>query len=87
MQHIPVALERCIALLAPAIERCETPIIIDATLGLGGHSKVLLERYPQLRIIGFDRDLSAIALAKENLKDFIGRVTIVHAIYDEITNV
>ncbi len=87
MQHIPVALERCIALLAPAILRCEAPIIIDATLGLGGHSKVLLERYPQLQIIGFDRDLSAIALAKENLKDVIDRITIVHAIYDEIADV
>ena len=87
MQHIPVALERCIALLTPAITRSQSPIIIDATLGLGGHSKALLTQFPQLRIIGFDRDLSAIAIANENLKSVIDRITIVHAIYNEIESV
>jgi len=37
--HTPVALDRCIALLSPAIESNTNPIIIDATLGMGGHSK------------------------------------------------
>ncbi len=87
MQHIPVALERCIALLAPAITRSESPIVIDATLGLGGHSKALLTQFPQLRIIGFDRDLSAIAIAQQNLESDIDRITIVHAIYNEIDSV
>ncbi len=87
MQHIPVALERCIALLTPAITRSESPIVIDATLGLGGHSKALLTQFPQLRIIGFDRDLSAIAIAQQNLKSDIDRITIVHAIYNEIESV
>ncbi len=87
MQHIPVALDRCIALLTPAITRSESPIVIDATLGLGGHSKALLTQFPQLRIIGFDRDLSAIAIAQQNLKSDIDRITIVHAIYNEIESV
>ena len=40
--HQPVALERCIALLTPSIERNHNPIVVDATLGLGGHSGELL---------------------------------------------
>lgn len=87
MQHIPVALERCIALLTPSILKTESPVIIDATLGLGGHSKALLTQFPQLRIIGFDRDLSAIAIANQNLSAVINRITIVHAVYNEIDSV
>jgi 16S rRNA (cytosine1402-N4)-methyltransferase len=67
VQHIPVALERCIALLTPALEKSHSPIVVDATLGMGGHSKALLEKFPQLKIIGLDRDLSAIAIATETL--------------------
>ena len=83
--HIPVALDRCVALLAPAIEKSISPIVIDATLGMGGHTKALLEKFPSLRIIGFDRDKQAIAIASENLSEFRDRLTIVHAVYDEIT--
>jgi 16S rRNA (cytosine1402-N4)-methyltransferase len=83
--HIPVALDRCVALLAPAIEKSISPIVIDATLGMGGHTKALLEKFPSLRIIGFDRDKQAIAIASENLSEFSDRLTIVHAVYDEIT--
>lgn len=83
--HIPVALDRCIALLAPAIEINSSPIVIDATLGMGGHSRALLETFPSLRVIAFDRDTQAIAIATDALKDFSDRVTIVHAVYDEIS--
>ena len=86
-QHIPVALERCIALLTPAIERTANPIVIDATLGMGGHSKALLETFPNLKIIAFDRDKGAIEIATKNLNDVIDRVVIVHAVYDEISEV
>ncbi len=85
--HIPVALDRCIALLSPAIESNVNPIIIDATLGMGGHSKALLLKYPNLKIIGLDRDLSAIKVATENLSDLSNRIEIVHAVYDEIAEV
>ena len=87
MQHIPVALERCIALLTPALEQSNSPIVVDATLGMGGHSKALLERFPRLKIIGLDRDLSAIAIATERLNSVGDRVVIVHAVYDEIATV
>jgi 16S rRNA (cytosine1402-N4)-methyltransferase len=85
--HIPVALDRCIALLSPAIESNVNPIIIDATLGMGGHSKALLLKYPNLKIIALDRDLSAIKVATENLSDVSNRIDIVHAVYDEIAEV
>ena len=86
-QHIPVALERCIALLTPAIEKSSNPVVIDATLGMGGHSKELLERFPNLKVIGFDRDLGAIEIAKKNLHATQERITIVHAVYDQISEV
>jgi 16S rRNA (cytosine1402-N4)-methyltransferase len=74
-KHIPVALERTIELLAPAINNSENPIVVDATLGLGGHSYELLSRFPNLKIIGIDRDLSAITQAKTRLAEFNGRIT------------
>ena len=85
--HIPVALDRCIALLSPAIESNANPIIVDATLGMGGHSKALLLKYPNLKIIALDRDLSAIEVATTNLLEVIDRIEIVHAVYDEISEV
>jgi len=91
LQHIPVALDRCIALLAPSIERAisekGSAVVIDATLGLAGHTSELLARYEELTVIGFDRDLAAIAIAKERLAKFGDRAVVVHAIYDQISTV
>jgi 16S rRNA (cytosine1402-N4)-methyltransferase len=83
--HIPVSLERCIALLSPAIESSTNPVVVDATLGLGGHTKALLLKFPKLKIIGLDRDLKAIEIATSNLSEVIDRVVIVHAVYDELS--
>lgn len=80
--HTPVLLDRCVELLAPALEG--DAVLIDATLGMGGHSEAFLERFPQLSIIGFDRDEAALAIAKERLARFGDRITFVHAVYDEI---
>ena len=85
--HIPVALDRCIALLSPAIEAKNNPIIVDATLGLGGHTKALLIKFPNLKVIALDRDLSAISIATNNLSEHIDRVEIIHAVYDELDSV
>jgi 16S rRNA (cytosine1402-N4)-methyltransferase len=82
--HIPVALDRCIALLSPAIESSTNPVIVDATLGMGGHTRALLVKYPQLKVIALDRDLGAIEIATSNLSDVSDRVVIVHAVYDEL---
>ena len=89
--HQPVLLERCIALLTPSIEKSlakkNQPVVIDATLGLGGHTHELLSRFPQLKVIGIDRDKSAIEKTEARLKEFSGRFTIVHAVYDQIPEV
>ena len=86
-EHTSVMLDRCITLLAPAIEKSSSPVVVDATLGLGGHSYALLEKFPQLRIVGLDRDQSAISKAQDRLNTFHNRVTIIHAIYDEMPSV
>ena len=85
--HKSVMLDRCVTLLTPAIERNSNPIVIDATLGLGGHSKAILEKFPQVKIVGLDRDQSAMKIAKENLQEFAERITIIHAVYDELPSV
>ena len=85
--HIPVALERCIQLLAPAFENSKHPVLVDATLGLGGHSYELLKRFSNLHIIAIDRDAKAIEIAKTKLAPFADRITFNHAVYSEITDV
>ena len=86
-EHTSVMLDRCITLLAPAIEKSSSPVVVDATLGLGGHSYALLQKFPHLRIVGLDRDQSAISQAQERLHGFNNRITIIHAVYDEMPSV
>src|SRR5680860_911969 len=85
-RHTPVLLERCVALLAPALAD-DGAVVVDATLGLGGHSEALLERCPAARLVGIDRDPQAIELAGRRLAPFADRVTLVHAVYDRIGEV
>jgi 16S rRNA (cytosine1402-N4)-methyltransferase len=87
VKHIPVALDRCIELLTPSISNSQNPVIVDATLGLGGHSYELLTKFPNLRIIAIDRDPGAIEIAKNRLAKFSDRITFNHAIYSEIEEV
>jgi len=87
IEHTSVLLERCITLLAPSIEKSKSPIVVDATLGLGGHSLALLEKFPQLRVVGLDRDKTAISKANQRLAPFSDRITVIHAVYDEMPNV
>lgn len=81
--HTPVLLERCIELMAPALQH-DGAIVVDATLGMGGHSEALLERFPNIRLIGLDRDTDALRIAGERLARFADRITLVHTVYDEI---
>ncbi|MDR2021097.1 MAG: 16S rRNA (cytosine(1402)-N(4))-methyltransferase RsmH [Treponema sp.] len=69
--HTPVLLEETIAYLAPRKER---ELMVDATLGEGGHSFAFLSRFPDLRIIGVDADREIQERARERLKEFGGRV-------------
>lgn len=85
-EHIPVALDRTIELLTPALSS-GTPCLIDATLGLGGHTEHLLEKFPELHVLGIDRDKNALEKASSRLMKFGSRVTLVHAVYDQIAEV
>jgi 16S rRNA (cytosine1402-N4)-methyltransferase len=84
--HVPVLEQRCLDLLAPAFA-VEGAVMVDATLGLGGHTESALTRFPNLRVIGLDRDLEALAMSKARLERFADRVDFVHAVYDEIQSV
>lgn len=81
--HTPVLLDRCVELLAPALQ-ADGAVLVDATLGMGGHSEALLERFPHIRLVGLDRDTDALRIAGERLARFSDRVTFVHTVYDEI---
>ncbi|WP_148574432.1 16S rRNA (cytosine(1402)-N(4))-methyltransferase RsmH [Nocardioides caldifontis] len=84
--HVPVLLDRVVALVAPALEHPGS-VLVDATLGLGGHTEAVLDRCPQARVIGIDRDPHALEQSRERLAAFGERVTFVHAVYDEIGDV
>jgi 16S rRNA (cytosine1402-N4)-methyltransferase len=75
-----------IALLAPALE-APGAVLVDATLGLGGHAEHALTSFPDLRLVGLDRDPEALRLSGERLAPFSGRTTLVHAVYDELPDV
>ncbi len=82
-RHVPVMLDRCVELLSPALAHAGS-VAIDGTLGLGGHSEAILERCPEARVVGIDRDLDAIASARSRLASFGDRFIAHHATYDDI---
>ena len=84
--HIPVLADRCLELLAPAL-RDAGAVCVDATLGLGGHSELVLTTCPGATVIGIDRDPAALELARRRLARFGDRFTAIHAVYDEIGDV
>jgi len=85
-RHVPVLLDRIVKLLAPALEQPGS-VMVDATLGMGGHSESVLERCPNARVLGIDRDREALMLAGERLARFGDRFTPIHAVYDELPRV
>ena len=85
--HAPVLPDRCLDLLAPALAgpgAPERPVLIDCTLGMGGHARAALERFEDLTLIGIDRDPEAIALASSRLARYGERFRAVRATYDRV---
>lgn len=84
--HVPVLLQRCVELLTPALTRHHEDgsqaVLVDATVGAGGHAERFLANLPGLRLIGLDRDPSALEIARARLARFGERVTLVHTRYD-----
>lgn len=86
--HIPVLLDRCVQLLTPALTRRNDDgtgaVLVDATLGAGGHSERFLTELPGLQLIGLDRDPNALATAGARLAPFGDRARLVRTRYDGI---
>lgn len=87
--HVPVLLDRVVALVTPALERPEheRTVFVDATLGLGGHSEAVLAACPHAHLVGVDRDVHALERAEQRLAPYAGRTSFAHAVYDEIPEV
>ncbi len=105
-QHIPVLVERCVALLAPALSTpsatgsptavsapsaastSERPRVhVDATLGLGGHAEAMLAAFPQMVLVGLDRDPQALRLARTRLAPYTSRTHLVQAVSTELADI
>jgi 16S rRNA (cytosine1402-N4)-methyltransferase len=87
--HVPVLLERVVGLLAPALQDAggRPPVVVDCTLGMGGHAEALLQAAPGCRLVGLDRDPEALRRSSDRLAAFAGRTTLVHAVYDALPGV
>jgi 16S rRNA (cytosine1402-N4)-methyltransferase len=83
--HVPVLLERCVALLAPALTQASA-VFVDCTLGMGGHAEAVL-RSTGARLVGLDRDPEALRRSGGRLAPYAERITLVHAVYDELPEV
>jgi 16S rRNA (cytosine1402-N4)-methyltransferase len=80
--HVPVMLEEVVTFVQPA----RGGLLVDCTVGLGGHARALLERGAS-RLVGLDRDPSALARAAETLAPWKDRVELVHADYRDLARV
>lgn len=83
MSHIPVMVPEVLRLL---VHRDAT-VVLDATVGAGGHAAAILEACPHLRLIGIDRDPAALAAARAALRPYGDRVSLVEAVYSDLDRV
>ncbi len=83
--HVPVMRGRVTELLAPALRAGgQKAILVDGTLGAGGHTEHLLQSFPQLRVIGVDRDAASLQAASERLAPCGDRFTALHCRFDGV---
>jgi 16S rRNA (cytosine1402-N4)-methyltransferase len=82
--HLPVMPAETLAYLCADQSAAEERVFVDCTLGLGGHTELLLEASPRHRVIAFDRDAEAIDLARKRLARFGERLVPIHADYRQI---
>ncbi|MBS4730285.1 16S rRNA (cytosine(1402)-N(4))-methyltransferase RsmH [Mycobacterium sp. SM1] len=86
--HVPVLLARCVELLTPGLTRHHPDgsgaLLVDATIGTGGHAERFLTGLPGLRLLGLDRDPAALDIARTRLARFADRVTLVPTRYHDI---
>jgi 16S rRNA (cytosine1402-N4)-methyltransferase len=84
--HTPVALDYAMQMLGPALSGV-SPVMVDGTLGIGGHTEAFLDKFQNLTVIGIDRDEKALELAATRLARFGDRFKFAHAVYSDILEV
>ena len=84
--HVPVLLPRVLELFEPVLSG-RPAVLVDATVGLGGHAAALLAAHPELTLIGIDRDPQALDVAARRLTAFGERAVLRRAVYDELPDV
>jgi 16S rRNA (cytosine1402-N4)-methyltransferase len=82
--HEPVLLQETLDLLRPSRE---DGTVVDATVGLGGHSEALLSKYPRLRLLAIDRDPEALERSRERLRPFGDRVTLARGRHETLIDI
>ncbi len=86
IQHKPVLLNEIVKFFENLNSR-EKKIFGDFTLGFGGHSEEILKNFPNVKIIGIDRDIESIKIAKERLSNFKDRIVYYHLNFSEFDKV
>lgn len=84
--HLPVLCDVCVDLLSPALQEPGS-VMIDATLGMGGHTSAILGACPNARVVGIDRDTQALDMATKRLSEYGDRFIGFHGTYDQIDEV
>ena len=80
-RHIPVFRDRILELLAPALQE-HGSVMVDATVGMGGHIELVLEQCQSARVVGIDRDHAALTLDGDRLASFGARFPPINAVFD-----
>ncbi|HEX7808730.1 MAG TPA: 16S rRNA (cytosine(1402)-N(4))-methyltransferase RsmH [Thermoanaerobaculia bacterium] len=84
MKHEPVLLNEILEHLVPARR---DGVLVDATIGLGGHAEALLERHPEVRLLGIDRDPEALERSRQRLSRFGNRVTLARGRHESLIDI
>ena len=78
--HIPVLLDEVIE----SFKNLDNGFVVDCTLGYAGHSSVILQKYPNIKLIGIDRDQEALDFSSNRLKDYSNRTTFYKGTFSNI---
>ena len=74
--------------MASFFAESQLKVYVDGTVGAGGHAKRILEEHPEIEVvIGLDQDPEALEIAKETLKEWKGKVQLVHANFEDLGKV
>lgn len=84
MRHDPVLFEETLGFLEP---NRSDGVLVDATVGLGGHAEGLLERHPNIRLLAIDRDAEALERSRKRLSRFGDRVSFARGRHESLIEI